>query len=70
MNKLGLILLLAEVAKGHKKLNKENSVEPFVYKIARASRARKIKLKKWLHDAKCECVCVLANYPKRPNIKR
>ena len=31
MNKLGLILLLAEVAKGHKKLNKENSAEPFVY---------------------------------------
>ena len=33
MNKLGLILLLAEVAKGHKKLNKGNSVEPFVYGI-------------------------------------
>ena len=33
MNKLGLILLLAKVAKGHKKLNKENSVEPFVYGI-------------------------------------
>ena len=32
MNKLGLILLLAEVAKGYKKLNKGNSVEPFVYR--------------------------------------
>ena len=31
MNKLGLILLLAKVAKGHKKLNKGNSAEPFVY---------------------------------------
>ena len=31
MNKSGLISLLRNLAKGHKKLNKGNSVEPFVY---------------------------------------
>ncbi len=32
MNKLGLIFLLRRLAKRHKKLNKGNSVEPFVYR--------------------------------------
>ena len=32
MNKLGLIFLLRRLAKGYKKLNKGNPVEPFVYR--------------------------------------
>ena len=31
MNKFGLILLFAKVAKGYEKANKGNSSEPFVY---------------------------------------
>ncbi len=58
MNKLSLILLFAKVAKEHEKANKGNSVSPLFMGVARFSRARRIKLKKWLHDAKCECVCV------------
>jgi len=40
MNKLGLISLLRNLEKGHKKLNKGNSVEPFVYGRYAALRAR------------------------------
>ena len=40
MNKLGLISLLRNLAKGHKKLNKGNSVEPFVYRGYATLRAR------------------------------
>ena len=40
MNKLGLISLLRNLAKGHKKLNKGNSVEPFVYGRYGTLRAR------------------------------
>ena len=58
MNKLGLILLLTEVAKGHEKGTKGTRLSPSFVGFARFSRARKIKLKKYLHDAKCECVCV------------
>ena len=40
MNKLGLISLLRNLAKGHKKLNKGNFEKPFVYGRYATLRAR------------------------------
>ena len=48
--------------KGHKKANKGNSEKSFVYRGYGTLRARVCEKKKCLSDAKCECVCVLANY--------
>ena len=58
MNKFGLILLLSRWQKVRKSEQIELLGAFFFMGLARFSLTRRIKLKKWLYDAKFDCVCV------------